>query len=66
MAVTTVSGAKNAGSLGMKSLLHAYGGWGYDHVLTHIVPMLDEVGVTTTQIETMLKYNPARWLDVSN
>ena len=50
----------------LKSLLHAYGGWGYDHVLTHIVPMLDEVGVTPSQIETMLKDNPARWLDVSN
>ena len=48
----------------LKSLLHAYGGWGYDHVLTHIVPMLDEVGVTTTQIDAMLKDNPARWLDV--
>ena len=48
----------------LKSLLHTYGGWGYDHVLTHIVPMLDEVGVTPSQIETMLKDNPARWLDV--
>lgn len=47
----------------LKSLLHAYGGWGYDHVLTHIVPMLDEVGVTLLQIERMLTENPARWLD---
>ena len=49
----------------LKSLLHAYGGWGYDHVLTHIVPMLDEVGVTPPQIEIMLKDNPARWLDMT-
>jgi len=48
----------------LKSLLHAYGGWGYDHVLTHIVPMLDEVGVTAVQIGTMLKDNPAKWLDM--
>lgn len=47
----------------LKSLLHTYGGWGYDHVLTHIVPMLDEVGVTPLQIERMLVENPARWLD---
>lgn len=47
----------------LKSLLHAYGGWGYDHVLTHIIPMLREVGVTERQIETVLVENPARWLD---
>lgn len=47
----------------LKSLLHKYGGWGYDHVLKHILPMLDEVGVSKEQIETMLKVNPARWLD---
>lgn len=47
----------------LKSLLHAYGGWGYDHVLTHIVPMLDEVGVTAAQLEEILIHNPARWLD---
>lgn len=47
----------------LKSLLHKYGGWGYDHVLKHILPMLDEVGVSREQIETMLKVNPARWLD---
>ncbi|MEG1812596.1 MAG: hypothetical protein RR296_05285 [Clostridia bacterium] len=47
----------------LKSLLHAYGGWGYDHVLTHIVPMLREVGVTQEQVDEMLITNPARWLD---
>jgi len=47
----------------LKSSLHAYGGWGYDHVLTHIVPMLKEIGVTDSQINLMLKENPKRWLD---
>ncbi len=47
----------------LKSLLRSYGGWGYDHLLTHIVPMLNEVGVTPLQIERMLVENPARWLD---
>ena len=47
----------------LKSLLHKYGGWGYDHILKHIVPMLDEVGVTKKQIDKMLIENPARWLD---
>lgn len=47
----------------LKSLLHRYGGWGYDHILTHILPMLDEVGVSKIEIEEMLTENPARWLD---
>jgi phosphotriesterase-related protein len=47
----------------LKTLLHAYGGWGYDHVLTHIVPMLLEVGVPVREIDRILTENPARWLD---
>jgi phosphotriesterase-related protein len=47
----------------LKSLLHTYGGWGYDHVLTHILPMLDEVGATDGQMRKILIANPRRWLD---
>jgi len=47
----------------LKSLLHAYGGWGYDHVLRHIVPMLLEVGIPRQTIDEILIDNPARWLD---
>ena len=47
----------------LKTLLHSYGGWGYDHVLTHIVPMLLEVGVPRQAIDGILTDNPARWLD---
>ena len=47
----------------LKTLLHAYGGWGYDHVLTHIMPMLLEVGVARREIDRILTENPARWLD---
>jgi phosphotriesterase-related protein len=46
----------------LKNLLHCYGGWGYDHVLTNIVPMLEDEGVTQQQIQTMLVRNPANWL----
>jgi phosphotriesterase-related protein len=46
----------------LKSSLCAYGGWGYEHILVHIVPMLKEVGVTDAQIDLMLKENPKRWL----
>jgi phosphotriesterase-related protein len=47
----------------LKSLLHAYGGWGYDHILTHIVPMMDEVGVSSANIDQILIKNPICWLD---
>lgn len=48
----------------LKSLLHAYGGWGYDHVLTNIVPMMREYGITDRQIDGMLRDNPANFFDV--
>jgi phosphotriesterase-related protein len=48
----------------LKTLLHKYGGWGYDHVLTHIVPMLLEEGLTEPQMDVMLRQNPRRFLDV--
>jgi phosphotriesterase-related protein len=48
----------------LKTLLHKYGGWGYDHVLTHIVPMLLEEGVSEAQIDVLLRQNPRRFLDV--
>ena len=46
----------------LKNLLHKYGGWGYDHVLTNIVPMMEDEGITDEQIKTMLIKNPADWL----
>lgn len=46
----------------LKNLLHSYGGWGYDHVLTNIVPMMEDEGITYEQIKTMLVENPANWL----
>lgn len=47
----------------LKTLLHAYGGWGYDHVLTHILPMLREIEMSEETIHQILVENPARWLD---
>jgi phosphotriesterase-related protein len=48
----------------LKTLLHKFGGWGYDHVLTHIVPMLLEEGLTEPQVDVLLRENPRRFLDV--
>jgi phosphotriesterase-related protein len=47
----------------LKTLLHRYGGWGYDHVLAHIVPMLLDEGLTETQVDVLLRDNPRRFLD---
>lgn len=47
----------------LKSLLHAYGGWGYDHVIAHILPALRHNGVRESAIENIMVHNPARWLD---
>ncbi len=46
----------------LKNLMHKYGGWGYDHVLTNIVPMMEDEGITNEQIQILLKQNPADWL----
>lgn len=46
----------------LKNLMHKYGGWGYDHVLTNIVPMMEDEGITDQQIHAMLVENPADWL----
>lgn len=46
----------------LKNLLHRYGGWGYDHVLTNVLPMMEDEGVSGAQIQKLLKKNPADWL----
>ncbi len=46
----------------LKTLLRAFGGWGYDHVLLNVVPMMEEAGITKEQIDFMLRINPANFL----
>ena len=48
-----------------KSLLHRYGGWGYDHILTNIVPMLGEYGLSDAQVSALLRDNPQRFLEIT-
>ena len=47
----------------LKTVLHRYGGWGYDHVLTHIVPMMRDQGISDEQIDIIVLDNPRRFLD---
>ncbi|GHU75642.1 aryldialkylphosphatase [Clostridia bacterium] len=48
----------------LKNLLHRYGGWGYDHLLTNIVPMMKEFDITVGSISKMLIDNPAAFFDI--
>lgn len=53
-----------SGDLGVRSRLHTYGGWGYDHVLRHIVPLLQNHGLDRSTIDQILIRNPAQVLTV--
>jgi phosphotriesterase-related protein len=47
----------------IKCMLHTYGGWGYDHVQSHILPMLQRAGVPRATTDALLIDNPRRLLD---
>ena len=47
----------------MKSMLHTYGGWGYDHIISNIVPMMEDFGISSGDIELITKINPRNLLD---
>lgn len=50
--------------VGVRTRYKRWGGWGYDHLLRHVVPLLAEVGVGDDVIERMLVTTPARLLAV--
>ena len=45
-----------------KHMLRRYGGWGYDHILTSVVPLMRHKGLSDEQIDTLLVENPKRAL----
>ncbi len=47
----------------LKTCLHTYGGWGYDHLLTNVVPMMDEEGISMRDINDILVHNAGEYLD---
>jgi phosphotriesterase-related protein len=49
---------------GVKTRLLKYGGWGYAHILDHVVPLLKNAGWTQDDVDTMLVKNPARLLTI--
>jgi phosphotriesterase-related protein len=46
----------------VRTRLRAYGGWSYDHLLSHVVPLLVELGLDRAQVDTLLVENPRRVL----
>lgn len=51
-----------AQDIGWKSRLRSYGGHGYDHILTNVVPVMRAKGMYEEQIRTLLVDNPKRVL----
>jgi len=47
----------------MKSMLHKYGGWGYDHILHNIVPMMRQEGMDSKATERIVYRNPQSFLE---
>ena len=37
-----------------------YGGWGYDHILENVIPVMLAKGISREQIHTMMVDNPRR------
>jgi phosphotriesterase-related protein len=49
----------------LKSMLHHYGGWGYDHILKNILPMMASEGLAPQIAHVLLVENPRRLLDMA-
>lgn len=47
----------------LKSMLHKYGGWCYDHIFTNIVPMMEDFSITEKDIKTILYENPVNFVE---
>lgn len=51
--------------VGVRTRLRAYGGWGYGHLLRHVVPLLSSKGVGPAAVGTMLVGNTRRLLTLA-
>ena len=50
----------------IKSHLHTYGGWGYDHIITNMIPVFRDEGFDEYTIKLFTVENPARFLDMNH
>lgn len=49
----------------LKTDLRSFGGWGYDHILTNMTPIMRKTGITEDDLNTIMVENPRRTLDVT-
>jgi phosphotriesterase-related protein len=54
-----------SGDICHKNMLHAYGGWGYDHVITNVIPMFLEHGLSRANVKALTEDNPRKFLSTS-
>jgi phosphotriesterase-related protein len=50
----------------MKMRLHKYGGWGYDHIQTNLLPYMYKAGISDEQLHMLHVENPACFLDTES
>lgn len=50
--------------VGVRTRLRRWGGWGYAHLLEHVVPIIRELGIGDEALQAMLVKTPARLLAV--
>lgn len=46
----------------LKTSLHAYGGWGYDHLFSNFIPMMKYYGLSDEKIDRIVKQNAIDFL----
>lgn len=47
----------------LKSMTHTYGGWGFDHIFTNIVPMLEDIGIPMDIINLITTENSIKFIE---
>jgi phosphotriesterase-related protein len=50
--------------VGVRTRLRRWGGWGYAHLLEHVVPVMRELGIGDDALDSMLVRVPARLLAI--
>jgi phosphotriesterase-related protein len=53
-----------AHDIAMKHYRRQYGGWGYDHILVNVVPLMLRRGLGQADVDAFLVHNPARALTI--
>lgn len=46
----------------LRASLHAYGGWGYDHMFRNFIPMMRMGNIANAEIDRIVRENPRRFL----